>query len=92
MQKLKRILALAGAVLLIGMYLITLILGLTASPATQDMLMAAIVCTVVIPCLLYAFMLVARVLDNRGHSDSQSKADRQKSLAGSAKDGSAKER
>ena len=61
MQKLKRILALAGAVLLIGMYLIT-------------------------------FMLVARVLDNRGHSDSQSKADRQKSLAGSAKDGSAKER
>lgn len=78
MQKLKRILALAGAVLLIGMYLITLILGLTASPATQDMLMAAIVCTIVIPCLLYAFMLVARVLDNRGNTDSQEKQDETK--------------
>lgn len=79
MQKLKRILALVGAVLLIGMYLITLILGLTASPATQDMLMAAIVCTIVIPCLLYAFMLVARVLDNRGNTGSQEKQDEKKS-------------
>ncbi len=78
MQRLKRILALCGAVLLIGMYVITLILGLTASPATQDMLMAAIICTIVIPCLLYAFMLVARVLDNRGRSGSQPEADGQK--------------
>lgn len=65
MQKLKRILALAGAILLAGMYIITLILGLTASPDTKGMLMASIACTVIIPCLLYAFMLVARVLDNR---------------------------
>lgn len=66
MQKLKRILALAGAILLAGMYIITLILGLTASPNTKGMLMASIACTVIIPCLLYGFMLVARVLDNRG--------------------------
>lgn len=65
MQKLKRILALLGAAALIIMYLITLILGLTASPDTKGMLMASIACTVIIPCLLYAFMLVARVLDNR---------------------------
>lgn len=66
MQKLKRILALAGAILLAGMYIITLILGLTASPNTKGMLMASIACTVIFPCLLYGFMLVARVLDNRG--------------------------
>jgi uncharacterized membrane protein len=65
MQKLKRPLALLGAILLIGMYVITLILGLTASPDTKGMLMASIACTVIIPCLLYAFMLVAKVLDNR---------------------------
>ncbi|MCD8398381.1 MAG: hypothetical protein LUD12_14590 [Lachnospiraceae bacterium] len=68
MQKFKRIAALIGVIFLIGMYVVTLILGLTASPATQNMLMASIVCTVVIPVLLYAMMLVARVL---GHSEEE---------------------
>ncbi|MCD8075857.1 MAG: hypothetical protein LUF27_12665 [Lachnospiraceae bacterium] len=68
MQKLKRIAAMIGVIFLIGMYVVTLILGLTASPATQNMLMASIVCTVVIPVLLYAMMLVARVL---GHSEEE---------------------
>lgn len=71
MQKLKRILALIGAILLAGMYLVTLVLGLIASPATKNMLMAAIACTVIIPCLIYGFMLVARVLDNRGNVTSK---------------------
>ena len=65
MQKAKRILALIGAILLVGMYIVTLILGIIASPATKNMLMASIACTVIIPCLIYGFMLVARVLDNR---------------------------
>lgn len=65
MKKLKRILALAGALFLAGMYIITLILGITASPATANMLLASIACTVIFPCLIYAFMLIARVLDNR---------------------------
>lgn len=69
MQKLKRIMALIGAILLIGMYLVTLILGLTASPSTKGMLLASIACTVIVPCLLYGFMLVARVLDNRNITD-----------------------
>lgn len=69
MKKLKQILALLGAILLVGMYLVTLYLGLTSSPATQNMLMASIVCTVVIPVLLYAMLLVTRVLDNREKSD-----------------------
>lgn len=75
MKKLKRILALAGVLILVGMYLAVLILGLTASPATKDVLLAAIVCTVVVPCLLYAMMLVARVLDGRNHDDSNARTD-----------------
>ncbi|MCD7736985.1 MAG: hypothetical protein LUI07_08520 [Lachnospiraceae bacterium] len=66
MQKLKRIAALIGAVLLIGMYVVTLILALVGSSATQNMLMASIVCTVLVSVLVYAMMLAARVL---GHSD-----------------------
>lgn len=69
MQKMKRIIALTGVVVLVGMYLVTLVLGVTASPATKDLLMASIACTVIIPCLMYGFMLVARVLDNRHPSE-----------------------
>ncbi|MCD8104441.1 MAG: hypothetical protein LUF35_05440 [Lachnospiraceae bacterium] len=73
MEKLKRVAAMAGVILLAGMYVVTLILGLTASPATQNMLMASIVCTVVVPVLLYAMMLVARVLGSSDKEDPASK-------------------
>ncbi len=69
MQKLRRILALLGAVLLAGMYAATLILALSSNPNAKNMLMAAIACTVIVPCLLYGMMLVTRVLDNRGSAD-----------------------
>lgn len=75
MKKLKRILALLGAILLAGMYLVTLTLGLTASPNTKNVLMASIACTVIIPCLIYAMMLIARVLDNRNTREDSSQAD-----------------
>lgn len=65
MQKLKRILALIGALLLLGMYGVTLFLGLTANPASQNVLLASIACTVIVPCLLYGMILITRVLDNR---------------------------
>jgi membrane protein implicated in regulation of membrane protease activity len=69
MKKLKRIFALLGAILLAGMYLVTLILGLMANEASKDMLMASIACTVFVPCLIYGMMLIARVLDNRNRSE-----------------------
>ncbi|MCD7813809.1 MAG: hypothetical protein LUH20_07135 [Lachnospiraceae bacterium] len=80
MQKFKRIAAMIGVIFLIGMYVVTLILGLTASPATQNMLMASIVCTVVIPVLLYAMMLIARVLgDSKEEPPAGKKADKESS-------------
>ena len=68
MQKLRRILALLGVVLLAGMYVATLIFALSSNPNAKNMLMAAIACTVIVPCLLYGMMLVTRVLDNRGNA------------------------
>ncbi len=78
MKKLKRIFALAGVVILIGLYLITFILGLTASPATNDMLMAAIACTVIIPCLLYGMILIANVLGSRRETFHEEEEDSEK--------------
>ena len=69
MKRMRQILALVGVAALVGMYIVTLILGLTASPATQGMLMASLMCTILIPIILYAMMLVARVLENKGEKE-----------------------
>ncbi|MCD7841372.1 MAG: hypothetical protein LUG56_02770 [Lachnospiraceae bacterium] len=68
MQRIKRIAAMIGVILLVGMYVATLILSLSSSPQAQNLLMASIVCTVVVPVLIYAMELVARVL---GPSDKE---------------------
>ncbi len=68
MKKIKRIAAMVGVILLVGMYVATLVLALSSSPQAQNLLMASIVCTVVVPVLIYAMELVARVL---GPSDKE---------------------
>ena len=65
-KKAKRIIALIGALILIGLYLAVLILGIT-----EGVLMAAIGCTIVLPCLLYAMMLIARVLSGRRENEDE---------------------
>ena len=65
MDKLKRILALAGAVLLVCMYLATLIFALLDSPAATGFFRASVAATILIPVLLYAYILVARLLRGR---------------------------
>lgn len=69
MNKLKRIFALAGAVLLICMYASTLVFALINSPAASDLLKASIAATILIPVLLYAYILVARLLKNHSEND-----------------------
>jgi len=61
-EKLKRILALLGAVLLAGLYLITLVLAFVDPTASKDWLKASVVCTVVIPVFLYAYIMIYRYL------------------------------
>ncbi len=60
-MKLKRILALIGAVLLFAMYASTLIFALFDHSATKGLLKASIACTILVPVLLYAYTLVYRV-------------------------------
>lgn len=69
MKRVKQILALTGVAVLVGMYIVTLIMGITASPSTQGMLMASLACTIIIPIILYAMMLVARVLENKEETE-----------------------
>ena len=66
MQRTKRILALAGAILLLLMYMSTLIFALMDSPAATGFLKASIAATILIPVLLYGYILIARLLKGRG--------------------------
>jgi len=60
-SKTKRILAAIGAFLLFAMYAGTLAFALIDHPAAQDLLMASIACTIILPVLLYAYTLVYRL-------------------------------
>ena len=65
MKKIKRILALIGVVLLICLYGSTLVFALMDSPAADGLLRASIAAPILIPVLLYAYILIARLLKKR---------------------------
>lgn len=77
MQKLKRIFALAGAICLIALYAVTLLLAVFGNEGTKDWLMASSVMTVLIPVLLYAMSLIARVFSGKNQEDAYRKAEHQ---------------
>lgn len=64
MKKMKRFLALLGAVLLFAMYGSTLFFAFTDHSAAMGMLKASIACTIIIPVLLYAYTLVYKNIRN----------------------------
>ena len=57
----RRIGAIAGIVILLLMYLLTLYAAITAKPYANGLFMASAFCTVVIPILIYAFLVVCRM-------------------------------
>jgi len=59
--KIKRILALIGAILLFSMYASTLVFAFLDQSAAKGLLKASIACTIIIPVLLYAYTLVYRI-------------------------------
>ena len=69
MKKTTRILAAVAALLLFAMYGATLVFSLLDLPASEDLLMASVACTIIFPVLLYAYILVYRVLKGRGEED-----------------------
>lgn len=75
MNKLKRILALIGAILLICMYAATLVFALIDSLTADALLKASIAATILIPVLLYAFILIARLLKDRGNDQDRDRSD-----------------
>lgn len=61
----KRILAIIGIVLLVGIYLSTLIFVLIDSALAFTLFKAALLMTIAVPCLIYAMMLIYNYLNHR---------------------------
>lgn len=65
MKKLRRVLAVAGAVLLFLLYGSTLFFALTDHSAAAGLLKASLACTFIIPVLLYAYTLVYKNIKDK---------------------------
>lgn len=66
MKNTKRILAVAGIILLLAMYAMTLIFAISGSESADGWFKVSLFCTIVIPVMLYAYTLVYHYLKGRG--------------------------
>lgn len=62
MAKLKKIFAIAGVVILLGMYLLTFISAILATPNTHSLFLGSLAATIIVPVFLYAYMLIYKVV------------------------------
>lgn len=61
MKKMKRILAWIGILVLLGLYLSTLIFAIIGSPEALQWLKASVLATIIVPILLYGYLLIFRL-------------------------------
>ena len=73
MKNMKRILAMTGVIILVGMYALTLIFALSKSPNADRWLFASLGATIVIPTLLYIYIWIYKLLST-GKKEEDEKA------------------
>lgn len=61
---LKRVLAIIGVVLLVGMYVTTFIFAITDNPNTMNLFWASLFLTAVVPAMIYVIFMVRRVIQS----------------------------
>ncbi len=54
----KRVFAIIGIILLAGMYVSTLVFALINSPLANELFKLSIIATIIIPALIYSYILV----------------------------------
>jgi len=69
MKKGKRIIAVIGIILLVGMYASTLIFALIDRSASMSLFKASVACTILVPVLIYAYTLVFKLLKDKNKDD-----------------------
>ena len=92
MDKLKRVMAMAGVVVTAGIWIgtfLTAVLG-----GSKQLLTALLVLSVIVPVLIYAILLVARIVSGKPATDEIDRAIREGRMQGpaSGKDSSSEEK
>lgn len=64
-MKIKRILAVAGIVLLAAMYISTLIFSVMEGQLAQDLFRASILCTLIVPVFIYIYMTIYKYIKDK---------------------------
>lgn len=67
-KKTKQILAIIAVILLVALYAATLILSLMDNEMAQSLFRGAVACTILIPVLLYVYIMAYKMLKGRGSS------------------------
>ena len=62
-----------GILLLVGMYISTLVFALMKSEAAQELFRASVTCTIIVPVVLYAAVLMGRLSKKDEEKDSSKK-------------------
>ncbi len=62
MKKVKRIIALVGVIALVALYVSTLVLAIIGSEQTMSLFLAAVVSTVILPVLIWAYSFIYQLI------------------------------
>lgn len=73
MDKIKRILAILGILLLLGLYGWTMVCAFTDQSETMDMFKSAVTATITVPILLWGYSIVFKWIKNRKNQDKEDK-------------------
>lgn len=63
---LKQFFALLGLLAIVGMYGTSIVLAILAKPGAADMFIASVAATVIIPIVIYSFLMTLRLAKKRG--------------------------
>lgn len=85
MEKIRRILAVIGIILLLGLYAAAFIFAIIDDPNSMNYFLAAVVATVIVPALLWAYTFVYNILKkyygpgkDAGHPEKTEQKDTEK--------------
>ena len=69
----RRILAIIALVLIACLYAATIVFALIDSPFAKSCLMAALFCTIVVPAVIYGFLVITRQISGSGKDPQDTK-------------------
>ena len=77
MQKIRRIAALIGVIVLLGLYGAAFVFAIIDDPDSMNYFLAAVVATVIVPVLLWAMQFVYEILDKYYRPQSGTEEDKE---------------